>query len=85
MIHRTSIAAWLVVVMTLIVASDAFAFHRDRRSSSQPIFSSNRSYLIVTSNPQPAATFCAPAVAVATHGGDTFSPARSLASSVAKL
>lgn len=90
MFRRTSVAGWLAVAMTFIVVSDAFAFHRGRRASSRPIFSSNQSNFFVSAAPQPAAICCAPAATccvptatVATRGS-TCNPTPTVASSFAK-
>lgn len=91
MFYRTSFLTLLAVAMTFVVTSDAFAFHRGRRSSSRPIFSSGRTYLFASSAPQPAAVCCAPAATccvptatVATRSNTACSPARTVASSFAK-
>lgn len=91
MFHRTSFLTLLAMAMSFVVTSDAFAFHRGRRSSSRPIFSSNRSYLFAASNPQPAmvccapaATCCVPTATVATRSNTACNPATTVASGFEK-
>lgn len=91
MFHRPSFLTLLAVVMTFVVTSDAFAFHRGRRSSSRPIFSTGRSYLFATSNTQPAAmccvpaaTCCAPTATAATRNNTACNPTMTVASGFAK-
>lgn len=91
MFHPTSVVAWLAMAMTFVVSTDAFAFHRGRRSSSRPIFSSRQRQLFVTYNPQPAAiccapaaTSCAPAATVATRSNTACGPTMPVASGLAK-
>lgn len=91
MFLRTSVIAWLTVAMIFVVSSDAFAFHRGRRSSSRPIFSSSRTYLFASSTPHPvavccapAATCCVPTATVATRSNTVCNPAMPVASGFAK-
>ena len=81
MFHRTSFLTLLALAMTFVVTSDAFAFHRGRRSSSRPIFSSNRSYVFAVTNPQ---TCCVPTATVATRSNTACNPAMTVASGFAK-
>lgn len=91
MFRKTFLIAWLAVAMTFIASSDAFAFHRGRRASSRPIFSSNPRNVFVAAAPQrvavccvPAATCCVPAATAATRGSHVCSPATAFANGFPK-
>ncbi len=57
---KHALIALLAVTATVVITTDASAFHRGRRASSRPIFSSGRPYLFSSAPATPQWTTAVP-------------------------